>query len=105
MFCDLGSGSCVKAPPPTLTVARHPARMWPRQPRLLDDSMLHPFQEQVRLAVKGNADHLSFRASTLNIVDPLAPWNNLGRSVDRRGLVAIKLALRVGRERFFELLR
>ena len=36
-----------------------------------------------------------------NIVDPLAPWNNVGRSVSRLGLQALQNSLRRGQKLLF----
>lgn len=61
--------------------------------------------ERVRNVTKPETVASPFEHRCCDIVDPIAPWNNLGRSVSRDGLGLIRTALLAGQRAVFGALR
>jgi PX domain len=63
-----------------------------------------PFALFAASAVSSDKLEASLEPRNANILDPAAPWNNLGRSVSRKGATALASALRIARSRLHTVL-
>jgi hypothetical protein len=74
-------------------------------PRFIANDHLRPFRLYTACCSPRDALDFPFDFRNVNILDPVAHWNNLGRSVSRKGAAALAEALKVGRDRVRFLLR
>jgi hypothetical protein len=56
------------------------------QPRYITATRLQTFRHHAALCVPESHLNFPFDIRNVNIVDPITPWNNLGRSVTRKVL-------------------
>jgi hypothetical protein len=75
------------------------------QPRYITSSRLEVFRYHASLCVPEEHLRFPFDVRNVNIVDPITPWNNLGKSVTRKGLSALVGGLAAGRARVRSMLR
>ena len=54
------------------------------QPRFITAARLQSFRHHAALCVPESHLNFPFDIRNVNIVDPITPWNNLGRSVTRK---------------------
>jgi hypothetical protein len=71
----------------------------PAAPRIFTAARRRPFTTFAACCTPRAALTTAFDARNVNIEDPVAPWNNLGRSVSRKGLGVLTEALKAGRDR------
>ena len=82
-YADFQWGShCVDINGPRhMFLATAPAR--PHAPRYVNEERLKPFRDHVAACSTTSHAAYPFDVRHVNIVDPMAPWNNLGKSVSR----------------------
>ena len=77
----------------------------PAAPRFITNDYLRPFRLYTACCVPRENLEFPFDVRNVNILDPVAHWNNLGRSVSRKGAAALSESLKIGRDRLRYLLR